>query len=115
MDMLHLLLYPSLFPEDHSATRLPSTGWVFTQGAVLLAVTDHSSLLPPMQGPFDITRKLFSSQEGALTLQDRSNLFFEDYSFVPLFVQENYITARPDNVQWVSRHPTPTVSYCHTT
>lgn len=60
----------------------------------------HSSL----QGPFDITRKLFSSQEGTLSLQDRSNLFFEDYSFIPLFVQENYITARPDNIRWASRH-----------
>ncbi|KAF4071573.1 hypothetical protein AMELA_G00274930 [Ameiurus melas] len=48
-------------------------------------------------GPFDVCRKVFVSGEETahMTLIDKSDLFFHDYSLAPLFVQENYIHVRP--------------------
>lgn len=48
-------------------------------------------------GPFDVCRKVFVSGEETshMTLIDKSDLFFHDYSLAPLFVQENYLHVRP--------------------
>ncbi|XP_051715496.1 replication factor C subunit 1 isoform X2 [Ctenopharyngodon idella] len=48
-------------------------------------------------GPFDVCRKVFSSGEETahMSLIDKSDLFFHDYSLAPLFVQENYLHVRP--------------------
>ncbi|XP_055772510.1 replication factor C subunit 1-like, partial [Salvelinus fontinalis] len=48
-------------------------------------------------GPFDVCRKVFSKGEESdhMTLIDKSDLFFHDYSLAPLFVQENYVHVKP--------------------
>ncbi|KAM9315001.1 replication factor C subunit 1 isoform 2-T2 [Pholidichthys leucotaenia] len=48
-------------------------------------------------GPFDVCRKVFASGEeiAHMSLIDKSDLFFHDYSLAPLFVQENYLHVRP--------------------
>uniref|UniRef100_A0A4W6BMT4 Replication factor C subunit 1 n=1 Tax=Lates calcarifer TaxID=8187 RepID=A0A4W6BMT4_LATCA len=48
-------------------------------------------------GPFDVCRKVFALGEEAahMSLIDKSDLFFHDYSLAPLFVQENYPHVRP--------------------
>ncbi|XP_028657805.2 replication factor C subunit 1 isoform X1 [Erpetoichthys calabaricus] len=48
-------------------------------------------------GPFDVCRKVFITGEETahMTLVDKSDLFFHDYSLVPLFVQENYVHVKP--------------------
>ncbi|XP_035992826.1 replication factor C subunit 1 isoform X2 [Fundulus heteroclitus] len=48
-------------------------------------------------GPFDVCRKVFSSgdETAHMSLIDKSDLFFHDYSLAPLFVQENYLHVRP--------------------
>ncbi|XP_006787317.1 replication factor C subunit 1 [Neolamprologus brichardi] len=48
-------------------------------------------------GPFDVCRKVFASGEESarMSLIDKSDLFFHDYSLAPLFVQENYLHVRP--------------------
>ncbi|XP_066516098.1 replication factor C subunit 1 isoform X2 [Hoplias malabaricus] len=48
-------------------------------------------------GPFDVCRKVFAAGEETahMTLIDKSDLFFHDYSLAPLFVQENYVHVRP--------------------
>ncbi|XP_028259396.1 replication factor C subunit 1 [Parambassis ranga] len=48
-------------------------------------------------GPFDVCRKVFTLGEETahMTLIDKSDLFFHDYSLAPLFVQENYLHVRP--------------------
>lgn len=33
--------------------------------------------------------------ERGLNLMEKSNLFFQDYSLGPLFVQENYVRVKP--------------------
>ncbi|XP_043548803.1 replication factor C subunit 1 isoform X1 [Chiloscyllium plagiosum] len=48
-------------------------------------------------GPFDVVRKVFATGEEAahMSLIDKSDLFFHDYSIAPLFVQENYLQVKP--------------------
>ncbi|XP_020641898.3 replication factor C subunit 1 isoform X1 [Pogona vitticeps] len=48
-------------------------------------------------GPFDVVRKVFATGEETshMTLIDKADLFFHDYSLAPLFVQENYVHVKP--------------------
>ncbi|MGH0189878.1 UNVERIFIED_CONTAM: hypothetical protein FKN15_039780 [Acipenser sinensis] len=48
-------------------------------------------------GPFDVCRKVFAAGDEAahMSLIDKTDLFFHDYSLAPLFVQENYVHVRP--------------------
>ncbi|XP_042886240.1 replication factor C subunit 1-like isoform X3 [Penaeus japonicus] len=47
-------------------------------------------------GPWDVCKKVFSeSDHKTMSLYDKSDLFFHDYSIAPLFVQENYPKAVP--------------------
>lgn len=47
-------------------------------------------------GPFDAVRKLLSGAESSkMNLNEKSDLFFCDYSIMPLFVQENYLMVEP--------------------
>ncbi|XP_038608447.1 replication factor C subunit 1 [Tachyglossus aculeatus] len=47
--------------------------------------------------PFDVARKVFAAGEetARMSLADKSDLFFHDYSIAPLFVQENYVHVKP--------------------
>ena len=48
------------------------------------------------QGPFDAVRKLLSRGESSkMDLNEKSDMFFCDYSLMPLFVQENYLAVDP--------------------
>jgi len=47
-------------------------------------------------GPWDVCRKVFSATDHAtMSLNDKADLFFHDYSLSPLFVQENYLNVVP--------------------
>ncbi|KAJ8676241.1 hypothetical protein QAD02_012027 [Eretmocerus hayati] len=47
-------------------------------------------------GPWDVVRKVFSSEEHKkMSIHDKSDLFFHDYNIAPLFVQENYPFVTP--------------------
>ncbi|XP_076041006.1 germ line transcription factor 1 isoform X2 [Oratosquilla oratoria] len=47
-------------------------------------------------GPWDVAKKVFSEADHRnMSLYDRSDLFFHDYSIGPLFVQENYPKVMP--------------------
>uniref|UniRef100_A0A8C1FNL6 Replication factor C subunit 1 n=1 Tax=Cyprinus carpio carpio TaxID=630221 RepID=A0A8C1FNL6_CYPCA len=62
------------------------------------AKADANSARKDMKlGPFDVCRKVFASGEESahMSLIDKSDLFFHDYSLAPLFVQENYLHVRP--------------------
>lgn len=48
-------------------------------------------------GPWEVVRKVFSAEEHQnMTLNDKSDLFFHDYSLGPLFVQQNYLSVVPN-------------------
>lgn len=45
-------------------------------------------------GPWDVVRKVFSAEEHKnMTFENKSDLFFHDYSLGPLFVQQNYLSV----------------------
>ncbi|CAH0600208.1 unnamed protein product [Chrysodeixis includens] len=47
-------------------------------------------------GPWDVIDKVFSAEEHkTMSISDKCDLFFYDYSLGPLFVQENYLTVEP--------------------
>lgn len=47
-------------------------------------------------GPWEVVRKVFSAEEHKkMTLNDKADLFFHDYSLGPLFVQQNYLSVVP--------------------
>ena len=59
--------------------------------------TDHA------QSPFDVVRLVFAPRNGnkELSLSEKSDLFFHDYSMAALFVQENYLSAKPASARCV--------------
>ncbi|PNF30645.1 Replication factor C subunit 1 [Cryptotermes secundus] len=47
-------------------------------------------------GPWDVVKKVFSADvHKSMSIHDKSDLFFHDYSLGPLFVQENYLGVMP--------------------
>lgn len=47
-------------------------------------------------GPWDVVRKVFSAEEHkTMSFADKADLFFNDYSMGPLFVQQNYLSVAP--------------------
>ncbi|KAH8318009.1 hypothetical protein KR074_000152, partial [Drosophila pseudoananassae] len=47
-------------------------------------------------GPWEVVRKVFTADEHKhMSLADKSDLFFHDYSLAPLFVQQNYLQVTP--------------------
>uniref|UniRef100_A0ABK9MQN0 Replication factor C subunit 1 n=1 Tax=Glossina morsitans morsitans TaxID=37546 RepID=A0ABK9MQN0_GLOMM len=47
-------------------------------------------------GPWEVVRKVFSAEEHkTMSFNDKSDLFFHDYSLAPLFVQQNYLIVNP--------------------
>ncbi|XP_068084538.1 replication factor C subunit 1 isoform X2 [Anabrus simplex] len=47
-------------------------------------------------GPWDVLKKVFSAEDHkTMSIFDKSDLFFYDYSLSPLFVQENYLSVVP--------------------
>ncbi|RWS26715.1 replication factor C subunit 1-like protein [Leptotrombidium deliense] len=71
----------------------------------LLAAKDHDinklmsscSLKDVKLGPFDAIKKVFTSgpEYNEMTIKDKSDLFFMDYSLMPLFCFENYLKVHP--------------------
>lgn len=48
-------------------------------------------------GPWEVIRKVFSEEEHKkMSINDKYDLFFYDYSINPLFVQENYLQVKPN-------------------
>jgi len=74
---------------------------IINQLELIKASTDNGgNLYNPKKdikfGPWDVCRKVFSAHEHrGMSFQDKSSLFFQDYSFGPLFVQENYLRWTP--------------------
>ena len=49
--------------------------------------------------PFEACRQLFSHEKNSQSLSDRMDLFFTDYSLMPLLVHENYLQANPSGLK----------------
>ncbi|KAF9457260.1 replication factor RFC1 C terminal domain-containing protein [Collybia nuda] len=78
-----------------STWRLSSDTMSFDEGKTLAKMNEKYSIM----SPFDITSKMLGpylfSATARETLGDKMELYFQDHSFVPLFIQENYLKTQP--------------------
>lgn len=53
--------------------------------------------------PFDITLKILGPSlfagNSRETLSDKMDLYFQDHSFMPMFIQENYLKTTPSRLR----------------
>ncbi|GAU93363.1 hypothetical protein RvY_05316 [Ramazzottius varieornatus] len=71
----------------------------FDEAKVQSATAEKDSI---KVGPFDAVREMFQPPKGHLpgsAVIEKSDLYFEDYNFVPLFVQENYLSVNIHGVK----------------
>ncbi|KAG6878672.1 hypothetical protein C0992_007686 [Termitomyces sp. T32_za158] len=82
-----------------STWKLSSNTMDFDEGKNLAKMNEKYSIM----NPFDITSKLLGpylfSATSRETLGDKMELYFQDHSFVPLFIQENYLKTQPSKLR----------------
>ncbi|KAJ7229198.1 replication factor RFC1 C terminal domain-containing protein [Mycena pura] len=78
-----------------STWRLSSNTINFDEGKALAKMNEKYTIM----SPFDITSKILGpymfSATARETLGDKMELYFQDHSFVPLFIYENYLKTDP--------------------
>ncbi|KAJ7075381.1 replication factor RFC1 C terminal domain-containing protein [Mycena belliarum] len=78
-----------------STWRLSSDTMDFDEGKSLAKMNEKYTIM----SPFDITSKMLGpylfSATSRETLGDKMELYFQDHSFMPLFIQENYLKTEP--------------------
>ncbi|KAF9020615.1 RFC1-domain-containing protein [Hymenopellis radicata] len=82
-----------------STWKLSSSKMTFDEGKTLTKMNEKYQIM----SPFDITSKIlgpymFSPTEKK-SLGDKMELYFQDHSFVPLFIQENYLKSQPTKLR----------------
>ncbi|OJA19955.1 hypothetical protein AZE42_03718 [Rhizopogon vesiculosus] len=82
-----------------STWRLSSSSMDFDEAKDLAKINEKHTIL----SPFDVTNKILGPYMFGLnareTLGDKMELYFHDHSFVPLFIQENYLKTQPVKVR----------------
>ncbi|KAG2121607.1 replication factor RFC1 C terminal domain-containing protein [Suillus clintonianus] len=78
-----------------STWRLSSSSMDFDEAKNLAKINEKYTILTP----FDVTYKILGpyafGPNARETLGDKMELYFHDHSFVPLFIQENYLKTQP--------------------
>ncbi|KAJ7499567.1 replication factor RFC1 C terminal domain-containing protein [Mycena latifolia] len=82
-----------------STWRLSSNSMSFDEGKTLAKMNEKYTIM----SPFDITSKMLGpylfSATSRETLGDKMELYFQDHSFMPLFIQENYLKTEPSQLR----------------
>ncbi|KAF8900823.1 replication factor RFC1 C terminal domain-containing protein [Gymnopilus junonius] len=82
-----------------STWKLSNDTMDFDEGKALAKMNQKYSIL----SPFEITSKLLGpyvySATSRETLNDKMDYYFQDHSFVPLFIQENYLKTQPSRLR----------------
>lgn len=82
-----------------STYKLGKSEMNFDEGKELLKLNEKNTIMTPftiidkLTGPYSFSR---TSKD---TLSDRMELYFHDFSFVPLFMQEHYLKTNPSVLQ----------------
>ncbi|KAI0054114.1 DNA replication factor C large subunit [Auriscalpium vulgare] len=88
-----------------STWKLSSSTMDFDEGKTLAKMNEKYSVMTP----FNIIQKIMGpylfSATARETLNEKMELYFHDYSFVPLFVQENYLKTNPARVRGLDGPP----------
>ncbi|KIY43891.1 DNA replication factor C, large subunit [Fistulina hepatica ATCC 64428] len=78
-----------------STWKLSSDAMGFDEGKQLVKTNEKHAIL----SPFDLTQKILGpymfSGTARETLGDKIELYFQDHTFMPLFIQENYLGTQP--------------------
>ncbi|KAI8911656.1 replication factor RFC1 C terminal domain-containing protein [Gorgonomyces haynaldii] len=75
-----------------STYRIKNTSLTFDQSKQLAKQSQKNIA----KSPFEVASQLFSKEYfRTASLTDRIDLFFQDFSLIPLFVQENYLKTSP--------------------
>ncbi|KAJ3984950.1 replication factor RFC1 C terminal domain-containing protein [Lentinula detonsa] len=82
-----------------STVKLQSDSLTFDEGKELSKMNEKYTIM----SPFDLTSKILGpylfSHTARETLGDKMELYFQDHSFVPLFIQENYLRTEPAKIR----------------
>ncbi|KAH9978130.1 replication factor RFC1 C terminal domain-containing protein [Lactifluus volemus] len=82
-----------------STWRLHNDTMDYEEGKMLAKANEKYTVMTP----FNIIQKILGpymfSATSRDTLNDKIELYFHDYSFVPLFIQENYLKTNPSRVR----------------
>ncbi|KAF8607490.1 DNA replication factor C, large subunit [Ceratobasidium sp. AG-I] len=85
-----------------STWKLSHDSMDFDEGKELARVNEKYSI----KSPFEITNQILGpytfSATSRYTLNDKIEMYFHDHSFVPLFIQENYLKTQPAKVSKLS-------------
>ncbi|KAG8742351.1 hypothetical protein FRC10_001632 [Ceratobasidium sp. 414] len=81
-----------------STWKLSHDSMDFDEGKELARANEKYSI----KSPFEVTSQILGpytfSQTSRHTLNDKIEMYFHDYSFVPLFIQENYLKTQPSKI-----------------
>ncbi|KAI0002914.1 DNA replication factor C large subunit [Russula compacta] len=82
-----------------STWKLHNDSMDYEEGKTLAKTNEKYSVLTP----FNVVQKILGpymfSATSRDTLNDKIELYFHDYSFVPLFIQENYLKTKPSRIR----------------
>ncbi|KAG9317062.1 putative DNA replication factor C, large subunit [Chiua virens] len=82
-----------------STWRLSNDTMTFDEGKQLAKMNEKNTILTP----FDVTNKMLGpymfSHTARETLGDKMEMYFHDHSFVPLFIQDNYLKTEPAKIR----------------
>ncbi|KAG8720285.1 hypothetical protein FRC08_000645 [Ceratobasidium sp. 394] len=85
-----------------STWKLSHDSMDFDEGKELVRANEKYSI----KSPFEITSQILGpytfSQTSRHTLNDKIEMYFHDHSFVPLFIQENYLKTQPSKISKLS-------------
>ncbi|KAL0948869.1 hypothetical protein HGRIS_008988 [Hohenbuehelia grisea] len=85
-----------------STWKLSSDTMNFDESKAITKMNEKYSIM----SPFDITQKMLGpylfSATARETLNEKIELYFHDHSFMPLFIQENYLKTQPAKVRNLS-------------
>jgi len=85
-----------------STWKLSNSAMDFDEGKNLAKLNEKYSIMTP----FNVTNKILGpylfSNTARETLNEKMELYFHDHSFIPLFIQENYLKTEPAKVRNLS-------------
>ncbi|KAI9635850.1 purine nucleotide binding protein [Dioszegia hungarica] len=81
-----------------STFKLAKAEMNFDEGKHLAKVNEKNTILTPFTIIDKLTGPYSFSKTNRESLNDKSDLYFQDFSFVPLFMQEHYLKTNPSAV-----------------
>ncbi|WVF66140.1 hypothetical protein IAT40_000880 [Kwoniella sp. CBS 6097] len=85
-----------------STFKLSKDQMDFDEGKELVKVNEKNTIMTPFTIIDKLTGPYAFSKNSRETLGDRMELYFHDFSFIPLFMQEHYLKTNPTSLNTLS-------------